>query len=849
MLTLLRAIIFRSDPNASGFRAWCSAMRRLTFLLFLPVSFHRTNAADWQTGEGHRWRELKVPADGRPFLQRLTSADTGITFTNQVSEEKGLENTMRTSGSGVAAGDVDGDGWCDLYFCGMENANALYRNLGNGRFEDVTAASGTACADQYSTGAAFADVDGDGDLDLLVASLGGGTRLFLNDGKGRFTESTNSGLVRKFGATSMALADIDGNGTLDLYVCNYAAVKIEDRPNAKFDAKTVDGKPVLLAIDGVPLTSPELTNRYFVDAERTVRELGEPDILYLNDGHGRFTPVSWTDGAFLDEEGRPLKLPPYDFGLSVMFRDMNGDRAPDIYVCNDLFPPDRIWINDGHGRFRAQTNLAVRNTCRFAMGVDFADINRDGFDDFFVVDMLSRQHERRKTQTVGVHPLFLPVGVIDNRPQYKRNTLFLNRGDGTYAEIAQLAGLDATEWSWMPLFIDVDLDGFEDVLVSTGHTRDSLNADAVDQILRGRRGRKLSDAEHRELKRKFFPELNLSNQAFRNRGDLTFEDKAHEWGFDHVGTSHGMCLADLDNDGDLDVVVNHLNDAAGIYRFESSAPRVAVRLKGKSPNTRGVGAKIKLLGGPVPQSQEMICGGRYLSCDDAVRMFATGKSTGGMSLEVIWRSGAVSSVKDVKPNRLYEIDENFALPPSSVPPITAPSPLFADASHLLKHTHADAWFDDFARQPLLGKKLSQLGPGVSWFDVDGDGWEDLTVGSGAGGQMAVYRNDRKGGFTPVEASVLKQPLGRDQTTILGWRKGGGTNVLLAGSANYEADQLGGACVREFDLGQEKPGGNFPGWEVSAGPLAMADVDGDGILDLFVGGRVEAQKYQIGRAHV
>jgi hypothetical protein len=811
------------------------------FLLSLCLLANVT-AGDWLNGQGYRWQELKVPATGRTYLQRLPASATGITFTNYLSEDKALESSVRTSGSGVAAGDVDGDGWCDLYFCGMECPNALYRNLGNGRFEDVTTSAGVACADQYSTGAVFADVDGDRDLDLLVNSVGGGSRLFLNDGKGKFTEATNNGLVRKFGSTSFALADVDGNGTLDVYVCNYATVKIEDRPNARFDSVMVNGRPVLTAIDGVPMTSPELTNRYFVDAERIVRELGEADILYLNEGNGKFKPVPWTGGWFLDEEGKALTKPPYDFGLSVMFRDMDGDLAPDIYVCNDLFPPDRIWVNDGHGKFRAMSNLAVRNTCRFAMGVDFADINRDGYDDFFVVDMLSREHEKRKMQTMGVTPLYLPVGQIDNRPQYKRNTLFLNRGDGTYAEIAQLAGLDATEWSWMPLFLDVDLDGFEDVLVSTGHTRDSLNADAVEAIVRGRRGRKLSDQEHRELKKKHFPLLNLHNQAFRNRGDLTFEDKAREWGFDHVGTSHGMCLADLDNDGDLEVIVNHLNDLAGIYRNESAAPRVLVRLRGKAPNTHGIGAKIRLLGGPMPQAQEMICGGRYLSGDDTVRMFAAGKATEAMAIEVTWRNGAVSRVNDVRANRLYEIDESGA-PPSSLAPRTARlAALFTDVSDLLKHTHVDYPFDDFGRQPLLGKRLSQLGPGVSWFDLDGDGWDELMIGGGAGGQMAVFRNDGKGGFTPWDSPLLREQLPRDQTTLLGWRKTDGSNVVLAGSANYESEQLGGACVREFDLGRNKRGGSFPGLEVSVGPLAMADVDGDGILDLFVGGRVEAQKY-------
>lgn len=830
-------------PN-DGRAAFFSGVFRLVFaawLIFGGTAF----PADWRNGEGFRWRELPVPANGRAFLARLPESATDISFTNYLSEERALESSVRTSGSGLAAGDVDGDGWSDLYFCGMENANALYRNLGNGKFEDITAAAGVACPDQYSTGAVLADVDGDGDLDLVVNSVGGGTRLFFNDGKAKFTESKANGLLKRFGATSASFADIDGNGTLDLYVCNYATVKIEDRPNAKFDSVNVNGRPVLTAIDGVPMTSPELTNRYFVDAERVVRELGEPDAVYLNDGKGNFRQLSWTDGTFLDEEGKVLTKPPYDFGLSVMFRDMNGDLAPDIYIANDLFPPDRIWVNDGRGKFRAMSNLAVRNTPRFSMGVDFGDINRDGVDDFFVVDMLSREHEKRKTQTMGVTPLFLPAGLIDNRPQYKRNTLYLGREDGTYAEIAQLAGLDATEWSWMPLFLDLDLDGYEDVFVTTGHTRDSLNADAVDAILKARRVRKLTDQEHRELKKRHFPLLNLHNQAFRNRGDLTFEDKAKDWGFEHVGTTHGMCMADLDNDGDHDVIVNHLNDSAGIYRNEAAGGRVLVRVRGKAPNTQGIGAKIRFLGGPLPQSQEVISGGRYLASDDGARMFATGAAKDGMSIEVTWRGGAVSVVKGVRANRVYEIDEAGARPAPAPKRVDGPSAapmLFTDVSAIIDHHHIEAEFQDFGRQPLLPRKLSQLGPGATWYDLDGDDWDELILGGGAGGKMAVYRNDGKGGFVPWRAPVFDDPLPRDQTTLLGWRKADGSNVVLAGAANYEAEELSGGMVREYDPAKEKRASSFPGWEVSVGPLAMADVNGDGVLDLFVGGRVEAGKY-------
>ncbi len=842
----------RSRGRASCYNHRSGLARRVCVGLVLQAVLVCASAvtsradSDWVSAPGCRYRELDVPAFGKTYLQELPPAAIGITFTNFLSEEKGLENSLRLGGSGVAAGDVDGDGWCDLFFCATEGPCALYRNRGGWQFEDVTESSGLALAARYSTGAVFADVDGDGDLDLLVNWLGGGTRLFLNDGKGRFTEAANCGLIRKFGSTSLALADVDGNGTLDLYVANFAAVKIEDRPNVRIGTKMIDGNLVVTALDGVPTSSPELANRYFIDpTDRVIRERGEADLLYLNDGRGNFSPVSWTGGTFLDEDGKPLELPPYDWGLTAMFRDMNGDLAPDLYVCNDLFPPDRIWVNDGDGHFRAQANLAVRSTSLFSMGVDFADLNRDGYDDFMVVDMLSRDHQERKTQVVGVRPLFLPIGKIDNRPQYKRNTVFLNRGDGTYAEIAQLSGLEATGWSWTPIFLDVDLDGFEDLLVTTGYTRDSLNADAIAEMTRRRANRKLSDAEYRELK-KLFPRELTATQAFRNRGDLTFEDKAHEWGFDYVGISQGMCLADLDNDGDLDVVVNRLYAGPGIYRNETIAPRVAVRLKGRAPNTRGIGAKIRVLGGPVPQSQEMICGGRYLSGDDSMRTFAAGTGSNDLTLEVTWRSGAVSMVRHAKANRLYEIDEAGAVAglaaQSSGTRNRAAKTLLTDVSALLRHTHHDEWYDDFERQPSLARKLSQLGPGVSWFDLDGDGWDDLIIGSGKGGELSVYRNDGRGGFTRWDEPAALLAASWDQTTVLGHRNRAGQTVVLVGSANYEDGSTNSALIRQLDFSRRTVDDGLLGQLSSIGPLALADVDGDGDLDLFAGGRVVPGRY-------
>ena len=819
-----------------GFR-WSLAVCGLAVVSAAAADLH------WENGAGYRSAALSVPSEGRNGFTRVPGSVSGILFTNVLSTESGVRTQLRLAGSGAAAGDVDGDGWCDLYFCGMEGGNRLFRNLGAWRFEDITAQAGVRCAGQYSTGAVFADVDGDGDLDLLVNSIGGGTRLFLNDGKGHFQEATGRGLLRKHGATTMALGDVDGNGTLDLYVANNnSPTALGDEPNTRFTLQGVEGKPVIVAVDGKPVAGSELMGRYAVSPfDNSIREYGVADILYLNDGKGYFSPVSWTNGVFLDEEGKTLAAAPRDLGLSVMFRDMNEDGAPDIYVCNDLFTPDRIWLNDGRGRFRAMSMITVRNSSAFSMGVDFADLNRDGHDDFLVTDMLSRDHPQRMVQAAHMSPVVIRAGEKHERVQLKRNVLQLNRGDGTYAEIAQLSGLEASAWSWATLFLDVDLDGYEDVLVAAGYDRDSMNGDVDAEIERRRARGKLSSDEIRRLGL-LYPRVPSPILAFRNRGDLRFQEAGREWGFEWVGVNQGLCCADLDNDGDLDVIVNNLHDEAGVYRNEGTNPRVAVRLKGTGANTRGIGSRIWLYGGAVPvQSQEMICGGRYLSCDDALRVFAAGGETNRMRIEVRWRSGKRSAVEGVRANREYEIDETEA---AGTWDERKPDqkPMFEDASGLLKHMHHEEPYNDFERQAMLPHKLSQLGPGVSWSDVDGDGREDLLVGSGRGGELEIFLNQGKDQFQRLPMGALLGRAADDQTTVLGWASGDGTRGFLVGEANYETRGTNGVKRYEMWAGGIQPREVLATGPSSGGPLALGDIDGGGNLELFVGGRVNAGRW-------
>jgi enediyne biosynthesis protein E4 len=794
----------------------------------------------WHQEQGYRWRDVNVDG-GDPGFTSMKR--TGIDFQNFVSDSALLGNRILGQGAGVAIGDVDGDGLPDVFLARTEGCSALYRNLGNWKFEDITKRAGVGACDRHSTGVALADVDGDGDLDLVLVATRGPNAIFINDGKGHFTEHRDLGFDPKGkGGTTVTLADIDGSGRLAMYVSNYNWYHLDDSipPQERaFNQMVREVSKGKYEIVPERRGDYKLVNRPDMGGLRMSMR-GAPNDFYLNDGTGHFTRVSMASDRFIDTTGKPLTEEPESFSLDAKFVDVNGDGFPDLYVTNDFEDQDQLWINDGHGRFHLAPWTVQRQTSNSSMGMDVADVNGDGLPDMFIDDMLANDSKRIKTQMPTHTALPKKPGDIETQLQQQRNTLFINRGDGTFSEVGMLAGVQASGWSWGSMFMDVDLDGRQDILVAAGHLWDIMDAD-VQEGLQNR----LTGFPWQRLRWQF-PALKLHNVAYRNRGDLTFEDVSAKWGFaGDEAVSHAMAAGDLDGDGDLDVIVNRLGSPALVLRNNASAARIGVRLIGAAPNTHAVGAKIRLLNGATPlQAHEVVAGGLYMSHSDYQASFAMGKSDSA-TLEIDWRDGRQTRIMGVKPNRMYEITEttsDAALAPAAER--AAPQPtLFEDVTPMLGgHTHVDPAYDDWERQFLLPNSLSQLGPGVSFFDYDRDGHEDLLIGTGRGGRIGVFHN-QNGKLVPQPA---QGPVAAaDYTTLLGIPGDGATPTrIVAGVSAWEGQIVPPAVtigVGRGGLASVADAISDPRL-TAVGPMALGDYDGDGALDLFVGGRAFAGKY-------
>jgi len=838
------------------------ALRRLKVALLMTVSLAACKgsapSATWHEENGYRWRELAMNG-GAPGFTSLDAATTGVRFTNTVSDSLLRGNRVLGQGAGVALGDVDGDGKPDIFLARTEGCSALYRNVGAMRFEDVTKKAGVGACDRHSTAATFADIDGDGDLDLILLATNGPNAIFVNDGHGTFAEHRELGLESKgSGGTGVTLADVDGSGHLSMYIANYkpySAMDMFPPQERAFNQLVRQSAPGQYEVTPERALDYKLVARPDMGGLR-VTERAAPDAFYSNDGKGRFSRVPFTSSRFHDADGKPLATEAESFALGAKLVDMNGDGAPDLYVANDFEDTDVLWLNDGKGNFRTAPWFTQRQMSNSTMGFDVGDVNGDGLPDLFTVDMLASDSHRQKTQIPTNTALLKKPGESEIVLQQQQNSLFVNRGDGTFSEVSQFAGVAASGWSWGTTFLDVDLDGRQDILIANGHLWDIMDAD-VQEGLQGR----LNAVPWQQIRWQF-PRLMLPNVALRNRGDLTFEDKSAAWRFGVTpDISHAIATADLDGDGDLDVVVNRLDAPALVMRNDASGARVAIRLVGDAPNTRAVGARITVRNGAVPlQAHEVVAGGLYMSHSDYAATFAMGESPSAFA-EIVWRDGKRSVIADIKPNREYEVTPRATIDPretvasgrnantDSASSATRDSSLFVDVSAQLGgHRHTENTFDDWDRQFLIPNALSQLGPSVSWYDMDHDGADELIVGTGKGGHIAVFRNVN-GRMT---ATPVQRPLAtNDLSSVLGFTDGGRTR-LLAGVATWEVrsdaelmSQPAAVAVPVQGTTMSKSFEALVGSHASStGPMALADYDGDGHVDLFVGSRAIPQRYPV-----
>ncbi|OOG68660.1 RNA-binding protein [Flavobacterium sp. A45] len=757
----------------------------------------------------------KKSSNAETLFTLVPSEQTQINFINTVKQDT-IFNCVRymyaLNGGGVAIGDINNDGLQDIYFSSNQESNKLYLNKGNFEFEDITQSANVTDEFGWTTGVSMIDINNDGWLDIYVcksASLESKewrkNKLYINQKDGTFKEDARAfGLDNDGFSIQSYFFDYDKDGDLDMYLVNH---RVDFQNTLRLEKKEKQKK------------YPETSGH-----------------LFRNDGN-----------VFIDVTVE-AKIVNKAWGLSASIGDYNNDGWPDIYVANDYIMPDFLYINNQDGTFTNELNTRFKHISYNSMGTDYADINNDFLPDLMVLEMSAEDHIRSKENmpsmnTEGFEKI---INAGYNLP-YMANVMQLNNGNGTFSDIGQLLGVSKTDWSWAPLIADFDNDGYKDLFITNGIDRDFSNQDYIRKVksnLDNNIQMTVLDVVN------MMPSEKLSNYSFKNNGDLSFSNSTKSWGLDEKVNSNGVAYADLDNDGDLDLVVNNMSAKASIYKNNSVGNFINIKLTGTPKNVNAIGAKIKVFTDKKQQYQELYTTRGYQSSVTNVLNFGLGQEESIKKIEVVWDNGLVSIVEDVKSNQTIELDIKDAVN-------TAPSSA-KENKNLFKikpeqlgidFLHQENNFNDFSRQVLLPQKLSQQGPALSVGDVNKDGLDDFYVGGAQGQSGKLFMQNSSGKFeTSVQSDFEKDKQYEDIRSIFFDANNDGYLDLYVTSGGYELPENSPLLQDRLYLNNQKgkfiKSSGLPRMLTSSKAAKSFDFDKDGDLDLVVGGHCVPGKYPL-----
>lgn len=764
----------------------------------------------------------------KTLFRLIPGAESGIRFSNDIHESDSfniLTYEYIYNGGGVGIGDFNNDGLQDVFFCGNMVPNRLYLNLGNLKFKDITEKAKVNIAGKWNSGVSMVDINNDGWLDIYVSatmhkdSAARRNMLFVNQGLDDtgvpFFEEQAARYKINYGGYSVmsAFLDYDRDGDLDLYILTN--VKINNKPTT-YREKIVDG------------SAPN------------------NDKLFRNNGNGTFTDVTLAAG--IKEEG---------FGLGLAISDFNGDGWPDIYVSNDYLANDILYLNQGDGTFTNRTQQFVPHQSQFSMGNDAADFNNDRLPDIITLDMLPENNFRKKT-TINTksYQTYINNERFHYQYQYVRNMLQLNNGLANgikFSEIGQLSGVYQTEWSWSPLLADFDNDGWKDLLITNGFPKDVTDKDFANYR------NDVGNIASTRMLLDSIPVVKIPHYAFKNSRNLTFADVSDSWGLNVQSFSNAAAFADLDNDGDLDYVVSNINDLAFLFENQlnngGDQPKPSflhLKFSGSSNNRDGIGARVTLSQGGHFQYLENNVYRGFLSSVEPNLHFGLGSSSDVDSLFVEWPDGKTQVIANPAVNQTLILDYKSATS-KALHPIAPNSkdPVFKELKNkqAIRYKHEEEDLIDFNHQRTLPHKFSQGGPGIAVGDIDQNGLEDVVIGASAGQPTVVFKQQVNGSFSSSISCCGKDKPQEDTGLLLFDADADGDLDLIAVSGGASFNPSPACYLHRIYLNDGK--GNFkyskeslPESNSIGSCVRAADFDGDGDLDLFLGGRVSSSGYPL-----